>query len=157
MSFMSEPIILPMGDDELEKRLLDIRQKHGINASLLVNLLKSPEFTRLASERLSKHAMRRARRTLTGSSATFGFLSEIIERHKATLAARHDDYTTSILSRLDPKQREAYQIGNWTPEILEAVSTAQRKHFLARPPSPAEVEKKVAFKPHGQYRRRWNR
>ncbi|MBI4210162.1 MAG: hypothetical protein HY544_01475 [Candidatus Diapherotrites archaeon] len=154
---MDEPIILPIGDDELERRLLEIRQKHDINATLLVNLLKSQEFTRLASQGLGKHAMRRARRTLTGSSATFGFLSEIIERHKASLAARHDDYTNSILSKLDPKQRDAYQTGNWTPEILEAVSTAQRKHFPKRPPSPAEIEKRVTFKPHGQYRRRWNR
>lgn len=154
---MDKPIILPMGEDELEQRLLEIREKHGINASLLVNLLKSPEFARLASQQLSKHAMRRARRGLRGSNTTFQILAQIIERHKATLTSAHDDYTSHILSRLDQKQREAYNSGNWTPEVLEVVSTAQRKFFPQRPPSHAEVEKRVSFKPHGNYRRKWNR
>ncbi len=154
---MDEPKILPMGEDEIQQRLLEIRQKHGINAALLFNLLKSPEFTRLAGQQLSKHAMRRARRSLTGSTNTFQILSGIIERHRTALAAHPDDYTAFILGRLDTKQREAYTTGNWTHEILETVSSAQRKFFPQRPPSHAEVEERVSFQPHGNYRRRWNR
>ncbi len=154
---MDEARKLEVSENELEKRLYQIRKDYGIDAGLLFSLLNSSEGARIMNQNLSKHAKRKLQRKLQGSKAVFRKIEEIIVNHRSALQKVPDEYQQSIYSRLTKEQRQVYDSGKWTYEVLEIVSTAQRAYFPSRAPSPAEVQPRVKFDPSGNYRTKWNR
>jgi len=154
---MDETRKFEISNDELESRLYGICKEHGIDATLLFNLLNNSQCRNSMMQNLSKHAKRKLQRRLQGSEAVFIKVEVIIANHRDILKIVPDEYKGFIYSRLTSEQRQAYDLGKWTPEILDIVSTAQRTHYSNRVPSPSEAQPKVRFEPSGQYRTKWNR
>ena len=144
-------------ENELESRLYLIRKQYGIDASLLFSFLNSAQIGNMAPN-LSKHARRKLRRRLEGSQQVFEKLNDILSVHRESLQSAPDEYASFIYNHLTSDQRKSYDSGEWTPEVLEVVSIAQKKHYHPnRAPSPAEAEPRARFHPAGQYRTHWNR
>lgn len=154
---MDEARKFEMSEDELETRLLNIRNKYGIDANLLFNLLNNPKYSRIMNQTLSKHARRKLQRGLKGNDLVFRKIEEIIDQHAESLRSAPDEYQRFVYSRLNTEQRKAYDSNCWTPEILEIVSAAQKIFYHNRAPSHAEVELRAKFAPTGKYRTSWNR
>src|SRR3989338_5954848 len=154
---MNKKRLFEMSENELEGRLLDIKNRYGINANLLFNLIKNPQYANTINQRLSKHAKRKLQRRLAGSDTVFRLIEETIRQHKESLNNCPDNYQIFINSRLDQAQKIAYNSGQWTPEVLEIVGEAQKKYFHERAPSHAEIESRVKFTPSGEYRKNWSR
>lgn len=154
---MDEARKFEMSEDELETKLLNIRNKYRIDANLLFNLLNNPKYSRIMNQNLSKHARRKLQRGLKGSDLVFRKIEDIIAQHAESLQSIPDEYRSFIYSKLNPDQRRAYDSGCWTIEVLEVVSSAQRAYYHNRAPSPAETEPRVKFAPTGNYRKSWNR
>src|SRR3989338_6169117 len=116
---MYETRKLEISSDELERSLYLIRREYGINATLLFNLLNNSQCRESMMQNLSKHAKRKLQRRLQGSSAVLTKVEKIIANHRNILKIVPDEYKGFIYSRLTSEQRQAYDLGKWTPEILD--------------------------------------